>query len=139
MNGWDRVIAATVARRAELGLTQKELALEAGVAERTIQNLEGGKRPQPLKRGMIEKALGWAPGEMDRMASAPEPAEPASSIPPDVLRVIRKRYDVDEQREIIEMLEQLSARAEQDEQQGRGASSGEGRSRGGGGASMRAV
>ena len=68
MNDWDRVIAAVVARRSELGLTQKELALKAEVAERTIQNLEAGKRPQPLIRGKIEKALGWPAGEMLRIA-----------------------------------------------------------------------
>lgn len=80
MNGWDRVIAAVVARRAELELTQRELALKAGVAERTVQNLEAGKRPQPLIRGKIERALGWPTGEMGRIASAPEP-----KTAPDVL------------------------------------------------------
>jgi transcriptional regulator with XRE-family HTH domain len=106
VNGWDRVIAGVVVRRSELGLTQKGLALKAGVAERTVQNLEAGKRPQPLIRGKIEKALGWPPGEMDRIATAPDPA-PEPSVPPDVLRVIRRNYPPERQAEVIEMLEAI--------------------------------
>lgn len=71
MNDWDRVIAAVVIRRSELGLTQRDLAAKAGVAERTVQNLEAGTRPQPLIRGKIERALGWPTGEMERIAKAP--------------------------------------------------------------------
>lgn len=74
MNDWDRVIAAVVIRRSELGLTQRELAAKAGVAERTVQNLEAGTRPQPLIRGKIERALGWPTGEMGRIASMAAPA-----------------------------------------------------------------
>ena len=95
MNAWDRVIAAAIARRSELGLTQKELALKADVAERTIQNLEGGKRPQPLIRGKIEKALGWPSGEMERLASAPEARpEPVPELDddPETLAALRSAY-----------------------------------------------
>ena len=37
------------ARRARLGLTQEELAERAGLSERTLRNLEGGRirRPYP--------------------------------------------------------------------------------------------
>lgn len=108
MDGWGRVSGAVIARRAQLGLTQKELAAKAGVAERTVQNLEGGTQPQPLIRGKIEKALGWPAGEMMRMAAEPDPA-PKPAIPPDVLAVIKENYDADQQREIIAMLEELSA------------------------------
>lgn len=67
MEAWDRVIAAVIDRRAELGLTQKQLAARAGVSERTVQNLEAGTRPQTLIRGKIEKALGWESGEFRRI------------------------------------------------------------------------
>lgn len=70
MNGWDRVTAAVIDRRSGLGWTQKRLAVEAGVGERTIQNLEAGKVPQPLIRAKIEKALGWEPGEFRRIAES---------------------------------------------------------------------
>lgn len=85
MNGWDRVIAAVIDRRSELGWTQRRLAEEAGVAERTIQNLEAGKRPQPLIRTKIEKALGWKSGEFRRIAEK-EPEQP--KIPRSLLKEI---------------------------------------------------
>ena len=97
MTGWDRVTAAVVDRRSELGWTQKRLADEAGVAERTIQNLEAGKVPQPLKRAQIEKALGWKPGEFRRIAERDEEPDivPAGLreavreiLPPDRAKVV---------------------------------------------------
>lgn len=95
MNNWDRVIAAVVIRRSELGLTQKELAARAGVAERTVQNLEAGTRPQPLIRGKIEQALGWPVGEMDRIASKqdaePEP-KPELDDDQELLETLRRVY-----------------------------------------------
>jgi DNA-binding XRE family transcriptional regulator len=72
VNGWDRVTAAVIDRRSELGWTQKRLASEAGVGERTIQNLEAGKVPQPLIRAKIETALGWKAGEFRRIAERKE-------------------------------------------------------------------
>lgn len=76
MDGWGRVITAVVDRRAELGWTQKELAGAAGVSERTVQNLEGGVRPQARNRHKIERALGWPNGEMRRIEAAEEPPPP---------------------------------------------------------------
>jgi transcriptional regulator with XRE-family HTH domain len=107
VNGWERVIAVVIARRSELGLTQKELALRAGVAERTVQNLEGGKRPQPLIRGKIEKALGWPPGEMERIART-EP-EPKSLVPQEVLEVLERVYkgEPEQLREAVRALEAI--------------------------------
>lgn len=68
MDDWDRVIAAVIDRRAELGLTQERLAAEANVAVRTIRSLERGEaHPQPVTRRKIEKALGWKPGEFRRI------------------------------------------------------------------------
>jgi transcriptional regulator with XRE-family HTH domain len=107
VNGWDRVIAAAIARRSELGLTQKELAVKAGVAERTVQNLEAGKRPQPLIRGKIERALGWPSGEMERVAAGTDRG-PEPVIPPDVLRVIQNAPRDDQwKRDAIEALEAI--------------------------------
>jgi transcriptional regulator with XRE-family HTH domain len=91
MDGWGHVIAAVVDRRAELGWTQKDLAAEAGVSERTIQNLEGGTRPQARTRHKIEHALGWASGEMRRIETeAPEPRGPL--VPPEVVTAIEHAY-----------------------------------------------
>lgn len=133
VNDWDRVSAAAIARRSEMGLTQKALAEKAGVAERTIQNLEAGKKPQPLIRGKVEKALGWPAGEMERIASAPQGApEPEPRVPDDVRKFINGRYDRDAAGEIFDLLRQIGARAERE---ARAASPGEGRMREGGGAS----
>lgn len=107
MNDWGRAIAAVIARRSELGLTQRDLAAKAAVAERTVQNLEAGKRPQPLIRAKIEKALGWESGEMERIASRESEPEPPP-IPAEVLAVIRKSYPPDKQAEAILMLQQLN-------------------------------
>lgn len=101
---WGRVIAAVIARRSELGLTQRELAAKAAVAERTVQNLEAGKRPQPLIRGKIERALDWRPGEMARIAAGEPPEQP--TISPALLAAIRKELpDPEDQRRVIETIE----------------------------------
>lgn len=93
MNNWDRVSAAVVIRRSELGLTQKQLAAKAGVAERTVQNLEAGTHPQPLIRGKIEKALGWPPGEMERIVWGADP-QPKPELDDDqaLLEDLRRVY-----------------------------------------------
>jgi transcriptional regulator with XRE-family HTH domain len=89
VNGWDRVTVAVIDRRSELGWTQKRLAAESGVAERTIQNLEAGKVPQPLVRAKIETALGWAPGEFRRIA---EREEEPDIMPPGLREHVREIF-----------------------------------------------
>lgn len=81
MDGWDRVAAAVVDRRSELGLTQKDLASKAAVAERTIQNLESGRRLQALVRARVERALGWEQGEFRRIAEAQREPDPYPFVP----------------------------------------------------------
>lgn len=103
MNGWDRVIAAVIDRRSEFGWTQKRLASEAGVAERTIQNLEGGKRPQPLIRGKIERALGWPQGEMRRIEKEDGQQQPL--VPRDVLDAIEASVHPADRQRVIEAVE----------------------------------
>ena len=66
-----RTLAAVVVdRRSDLGMTQAELALKAGVGERTIQNVEAGKRPQPLTLAAIARALGMETAELRRAGGA---------------------------------------------------------------------
>jgi len=89
MDQWARVVAAVIDRRAELGWTQKRLAEEAGVGERTVQNLEGGKRPWPVNRVKIERALGWEPGEFRRI-------EEKDGYEPPILRPSTVRELVDD-------------------------------------------
>lgn len=72
MDGWGRVIAAVIDRRAELGWTQERLATEAGIGVRTVRNLESGRtrRIQAVVRVKIERALGWESGEFRRIESS---------------------------------------------------------------------
>jgi transcriptional regulator with XRE-family HTH domain len=89
MDGRQRAARAVAARRGEQGMTQQELADAAGVDSKTIYNLEsGGRWPIARNRALIEKALGWPLGEMERVASAePEPPDP---LPPGLRDRIRE-------------------------------------------------
>lgn len=61
--------AALAARRAELNLTQEQLAQRARVVVRTVAYLEQAERwPQPRTRAAIERAVGWDEGELARIA-----------------------------------------------------------------------
>jgi DNA-binding XRE family transcriptional regulator len=72
-------LAATVtARRAELGLTQKELAEAADIAERTVQNVEAGRVPSSLILAAIARALGLDTAKLWRIAGLGAPAKAAS-------------------------------------------------------------
>lgn len=59
---------AVVQRRVALGLTQSGLAEKAGVALRTVQNIEAGTRPQPLTLGAVSRALGMEFRELQQLA-----------------------------------------------------------------------
>jgi transcriptional regulator with XRE-family HTH domain len=66
-----RTLATVVVdRRSDLGLTQAELALKANVGERTVQNIEAGRRPQPLTLAAIARALGMETAELRRIADS---------------------------------------------------------------------
>lgn len=74
-----RAARAVEARRGELGLTQQQLATMAGVDVKTVGSLESrGRWPIARTRAAIERAMGWPPGEMARIADE-EPAPPALS------------------------------------------------------------
>lgn len=70
--------ATVVARRAELGLTQKELAQAAGVAERTVQNVEAGRVLSPISLAAIARALELDVAKLWRIAGLGTPARVAS-------------------------------------------------------------
>ena len=71
-------LAATVtARRAELGLTQAALAEAAGIAERTVQNIEAGRVPSPISLAAIARALDLDAAKLWRIAGLGVPARVA--------------------------------------------------------------
>lgn len=72
-------LAATVtARRAELGLTQAALAEAAGIAERTVQNVEAGRVPSALILAALARALEIDAAKLWRIAGLGVPAKVAS-------------------------------------------------------------
>lgn len=80
-----RAARAVAARRGELRMTQQELAAAAGVDSKTIGNLERrGRWPIARSRALIEKALHWPLGEMERIASEEEPPE----VPEELMALI---------------------------------------------------
>lgn len=82
-----RAARAVTARYGELGLTQQELADMAAVDIKTIGNLvKRGRWPIARTRTRIEKALGWPPGEMERIASEEEQQAGPYPFVPSLLR-----------------------------------------------------
>jgi transcriptional regulator with XRE-family HTH domain len=74
---WERQRAAVKTEREKLGLTQVELAGEAGVTESTIQNLEG-QRPYKRRPGSLD--LVWSTLERLRQTAEAQdaPRSPAA-------------------------------------------------------------
>jgi transcriptional regulator with XRE-family HTH domain len=71
----ERVARYVIDRRGGLGLTQEELADRAGLDRKTIYHLESAERwPQVKTRGALEEALGWASGDLIRIAEGGEPS-----------------------------------------------------------------
>jgi transcriptional regulator with XRE-family HTH domain len=73
---------AVAARRGELGLTQQELADDAGVDIKTVYNLESGQRwPISKNRAAIAVALRWEPDALTVIAGGSEPETRPSAVP----------------------------------------------------------
>lgn len=81
---WARLATAIRAAREARGLSQEALAVAAGIAEGSVQNLEAGKprnrMPQTLAK--IEPHLGWAAGSGRLVLDGGDPV-PADSAPSD--------------------------------------------------------
>ena len=81
---WPRLATAIRAAREARGLSQEALAVLAGVAEGSVQNLEAGKprnrMPQTLVK--IEPYLGWAAGSGRLVLDGGDPI-PAPDVPAD--------------------------------------------------------
>ena len=76
--------------RAEKGLSQADLAVAAGVDPGTVSGLETGRRwPRAGQQVRIEKALGWEPGRIERIARG-QVQEQVSDPFADVSRAARR-------------------------------------------------
>jgi transcriptional regulator with XRE-family HTH domain len=71
--------------RAELGISQAELATRAGVDKGTISRLETGHSwPWATKRALIEKALGLNPGQLARVRKEARAAAAVVNLPEEI-------------------------------------------------------
>jgi len=94
-------------------MTQQELADAADVDTKTIGNLERrGKWPIARTRARIEKALGWPPGEMERIASEESEQPPPSLVPEGLRQDIMNEKDLtpEERQAVIDAVEATLAR-----------------------------
>jgi transcriptional regulator with XRE-family HTH domain len=84
-----RAARAVEARLGALGMTQAQLADAAKVDAKTLGDLIRGRRwPIAKNRARIEEALGWPPGEIARIASAPPEEAPRRATPDGLLQAI---------------------------------------------------
>jgi len=73
---WARLGQALANARKALGLTQRELADQAGVSFNSVQNAEAGQPPKarmPQSLYPIAKALGWPDGTVDAVLEGGAP------------------------------------------------------------------
>lgn len=115
MHAWQRSRQAAAFAAAErTGLSKSEIARIAGVHRSQVSRWVSGEQQPSYERAMrlaahLRRDHPELAAELVAAAGYGEPEpQPESSIPADVLRVIRKNYDPDQQREIIEMLRELS-------------------------------
>src|SRR5690606_25200823 len=62
-------------RRLELGLTQRDAAMAAGVSDQTWLNVERGTKVRDRTLVGVDRALGWQAGSAQRVAEGGEPVE----------------------------------------------------------------
>lgn len=70
----DLLLAATEARRVELGKKWKQVYEEAGLTHQTLNRWRHGHPVDPLTERALERALMWAPGARETVATGGQPA-----------------------------------------------------------------
>jgi transcriptional regulator with XRE-family HTH domain len=109
-----RAARAVEARLGALGMTQAQLAATAKVDAKTLGDLIRGRRwPIAKSRARIEEALGWPPGEIARIASAPpEEGSPPRATPEGLLQAIYDELPPERAERVAAVVEaELSGRA----------------------------
>jgi transcriptional regulator with XRE-family HTH domain len=80
----EKLIAFIVARRAELGLTQREVAAAAGMEPGTLANLEVGRvtrSPRADTLSKLARGLRVSPDVLSRLASGDDAPAPIPRLP----------------------------------------------------------
>lgn len=70
----DRLLAATEARRVELGKRWRQVYEEAGLTHQTLNRWRKGHPVDPLTERALEEALLWGPGAREAITKGREPA-----------------------------------------------------------------
>jgi transcriptional regulator with XRE-family HTH domain len=104
---WYELIVKTIALR---GWSKTTLSERSGISRSTIDNWQRNPRkPQASAVNAVADSLGIPREKAHELAGVlPVERGPGSTVPDEVLAVIRKNYTPEKQREVIEMLEQLS-------------------------------
>lgn len=69
----DLLLAATDARRVELGKRWKQVYTEAGLTHQTLNRWRNGLAVDPLTERAFERALQWGPGARESIAARRQP------------------------------------------------------------------
>lgn len=78
----DLLLAATEARRVQLGKKWKQVYEEAGLTHQTLNRWRNGHGVDPLTERALERALSWAPGARAAIAAGLSPGELDSASTP---------------------------------------------------------
>lgn len=104
---WQRLADAIVARRAELGLTQMQVATRGDFSLDRVQALEGAKRTS-YRAGTLaalERALDWAPGSVERILQGGDPSprgiELIRKVPQESLQRLIDQVPAEELRKLV--------------------------------------
>ncbi len=94
----DLLVAATEARRVELGKRWKQVYEEAGLTHQTLNRWRNGHPVDPLTERALERALAWAPGARESIAAGATPAvlsaEPVEHEPPQAAPSLAEEVEV---------------------------------------------
>lgn len=98
-------VKAAQARLGELGLTQEALAKRARLDLSTINTfLNGHTWPQVRTRAAIEVALDWQPGELGRIATEADQADPLTAELKQARQMLIDAIRLDDPRRMRELL-----------------------------------
>lgn len=111
--GQRAAVGAAVARRGELGLTQKELAAAAGVSERTIGMFEAGRSwPRADTLAQIERlGLNWPVGHLTEYAARNSDQRPPD-VDQDIAAILSSNLHPDVKLRLIDRLREIRSDGE---------------------------
>jgi transcriptional regulator with XRE-family HTH domain len=113
--GDSQVREAIEDRRADLGMSQDDLARAADISMSTLQRVLRGHEPLAKTARAIERALDWEKGALQEVAAGREPrllAAPAGEVDDDEMSIEELRETVDGLTATVEKLRAHLARLE---------------------------